>query len=545
IADGKLTIDPIGGVNTKLNYVIIDPASTSPDTTPPVVAVRLTGNLQSAGVYRNEVSISLEASDSGGSGLALVEYRINNGVFTPYTSPVLLKAPGIYSVQARATDGSNNQTLSSVTTFSVIAAGLNNTHMVVENLDKFPANDHLVFSRIQVPWARSGTPYNQNHDSVTVKITNKGTAALVINSLNLSNTVRWKVVQLNTVTFNAATMLPLTINPGASVTATIQFAAVNEDLRVKVLHDTLYIASNDDKSPTKKLMLHGLYQNKGEGSNEPYAREIIDAFGFKSNPGFGKTDNSNLGTNKIANSDEVISSFFVKADAGKPVSVIQMAAYHGCCAQVEYFQWYAKGSTTNTFLTGHNALDGQSLLPRRNNSSTALAEGSFNPTGAFGLKVNQSFSDRTRNAEQKIGMRIWKVRDYNGNIIPNAYIIGHDYIAQPGITNYDYQDNMYYISNVRPETGSVNYAELAATPSAVKFPDVLLGKTASFTINLKSLGLTYGDGSADPAIGIKRLELSGPNLNEFSYTQPASATLAAGASTTVSVSFRPSSRGIK
>ncbi|MFC5537605.1 malectin domain-containing carbohydrate-binding protein, partial [Rhodocytophaga aerolata] len=33
--------------------------------------------------------------------------------------------------------------------------------------------------------------------------------------------------------------------------------------------------------------------------------------------------------------------------------------------------------------------------------------------------------------------------------------------------------------------------------------------------------------------------------NEFSYTQPASATLAAGASTTVSVSFRPSSRGIK
>ncbi|MFC5537995.1 hypothetical protein ACFPQ1_27020, partial [Rhodocytophaga aerolata] len=33
IADGKLTIDPIGGVNTKLNYVIIDPASTSPDTT--------------------------------------------------------------------------------------------------------------------------------------------------------------------------------------------------------------------------------------------------------------------------------------------------------------------------------------------------------------------------------------------------------------------------------------------------------------------------------------------------------------------------------
>ncbi|MDO1452022.1 hypothetical protein Q0590_37480, partial [Rhodocytophaga aerolata] len=198
--------------------------------------------------------------------------------------------------------------------------------MVVENLDKFPANDHLVFSRIQVPWARSGTPYNQNHDSVTVKITNKGTAALVINSLNLSNTVRWKVVQLNTVTFNAATMLPLTINPGASVTATIQFAAVNEDLRVKVLHDTLYIASNDDKSPTKKLMLHGLYQNKGEGSNEPYAREIIDAFGFKSNPGFGKTDNSNLGTNKIANSDEVISSFFVKADAGKPVSVIQMAA---------------------------------------------------------------------------------------------------------------------------------------------------------------------------------------------------------------------------
>ncbi|MDO1452006.1 hypothetical protein Q0590_37400, partial [Rhodocytophaga aerolata] len=312
---------------TKLNYVIIDPASTSPDTTSPVVAVRLTGNLQSAGVYRNQVSLSLEGSDSGGSGLALLEYSINNGVFTPYTSPVLINTPGAYSVQARATDGSNNQTLSSVTSFSVIAAGLNNTHMVVENLDKFPANDHLVFSKIQIPWRRTGTPYNQNHDSVMVKVTNKGTAALVINSMNFTNSGRWKLVAIGKKAFDAATMLPLTINPNKSDTLTIQFVAMDEATVPKVLHDTLYLTSNDDKFPTRKIMLHGMFQYQGEGSHEPNASEIIDAFGFKSNPGFGDRDGTNLGSSKMpGTNDEVISSFFVKADAGKPVSVIQMAA---------------------------------------------------------------------------------------------------------------------------------------------------------------------------------------------------------------------------
>src|SRR3712207_8608262 len=51
--------------------------------------------------------------------------------------------------------------------------------------------------------------------------------------------------------------------------------------RVKVLRDTLYINSNDDVAPNKKVQLLGLWQSKGEGNNEPYAQEIINAFGFK------------------------------------------------------------------------------------------------------------------------------------------------------------------------------------------------------------------------------------------------------------------------
>src|SRR4051812_17295302 len=51
VSDGRLTVDAIGGTNTKLDYVQISPTTTTPDTTPPTVNVQLTGTQQSPGVY--------------------------------------------------------------------------------------------------------------------------------------------------------------------------------------------------------------------------------------------------------------------------------------------------------------------------------------------------------------------------------------------------------------------------------------------------------------------------------------------------------------
>ena len=547
VKDGKLTITANGGSNTKINYVIIDPATADGDFIPPVAAVKFKGTQQSASVYRNEVVVSVDASDTGGSGLSAILYSLNGGTFTAYHSPLLINTAGAYSIRARAIDLNKNEFTSNAVNFSVETPTLSNTNMVVENLDKFPAADHLTFSLVQTPWRRTDpeTPYNENHDKVKLKISNKGAGPLTISNLALSNATAWKIVLLNNAEYDAGTALPITVNPGSAVEATIQFIATNQASRVKVLNDTLYIASNDDLAPIRKVMLHGLFQNRGEGGNEPYAQEIIRAFGFKTAIGFNSNDGANAGNGIVLNSDEIMSSFFVRADASKPAYVIQMGAYHGCCSSTESFQWYDKGSTTNRGAFTHSGLDGQSLLPRKSGSTTALAEANFSPAGAFGFKVSSSYSDRTRNSEGKIGLRFWKVVDANGNIIPNAYIVGQDYIGAPGVTNYDYQDNVFYVSNVRPETGPANYSELAATPSAVDFNATQVGANRTLTVDLKSLGLTYPDGDSDPALQIKGVEIVGPNLNEFTVGTPVATSLAPQENTSVTVGFRPNSRGIK
>lgn len=549
VTDGKLTVDAIGGTNTKLNYIIIDPATPDQDFIPPLANVSLSGTLQSAGVYRNQVIVTVEASDAGGSDLASTQYSLNGGAFTDYFAPLLFNTAGSYSVRAKATDGNGNVTTTDPVNFTVLIPTPSNAKLFVENLDKFPANDQLTFSLIREPWRRTDpiTPYNANHDTVTVRVYNKGMSALRLDNLNFSRPNSYKIVQLNNAVFNAATSLPFTVNSGGFVDVAVSFVndaslTVN---RVRVLHDTLTIVSNDDAEPSKKLLLHSLLQNEGEGNSEPSTSEIIDAFGFKTRTGYNLYDGSDGEIYRTANADEIASLFFKRADETKPVTVRQMGAYHSCCAATESFQWYVKGSTSNATVFTHIGLDGQSLLPRRGLPNTP-GEGTFTPAagGTFGFKVSASYSDTARNADNKIGLRFFKAVDIHGKVIPNAYIVGMDYIGQPTVTNYDYQDNVYYVSNVKPEIGSANFSELAATPSALDFADVLIGTNKALTVDLKNLGQTYASGN-DPDLKIASVQITGPNLNEFAVTMPADATLSPQETGTVTVRFNPISRGLK
>ncbi|WP_162053456.1 malectin domain-containing carbohydrate-binding protein [Pontibacter pamirensis] len=539
---------PAAGAQT--NYFVFAKATeTGEDNIAPTVAVKLDGALQSPGVYNNEVTVSIQASDEGGSGLASVQYSLNGGAYTAYSAPFKITKIGDYTISGRATDGNGNQTTTDVTKFSVVESTQSNAYMVVENMDKFQAPDRLTFSLIQIPWRRKNsdgtyTPYNENHNKVRLKISNKGAGTLVVNELKFSNTTAWRINSLNGVAYDPNTALPLSLNSGASAEAEIEFIAKDLGGRVKILNDKLYISSNDVTVPYKEVKLHGLWQYRGEASNEPYAQEIIQAFGFSTQSGYTAIDGGNEGSTIIPNSDEILSAYFVRADASKPVSVIQMAAYHGCCSQTESFNWYYKGTTDYRMLFRHDGLYGQSLLPKMNGTTTALSSGTFNPTGAIGFKVSSAFSDRTLNYQGKIGMRIWKAVDANGNVIPNAYIIGTDYLGTD-FTNYDYQDNVYYVENVRPETGAIHYSELGAAPSAVEFGAVMTGGSKSLTVNLKNLGKTYADGSKDPSITINRVEIVGPNSNEFSTTMPSTTTLAPQNNIGISVSFKPASLGIK
>lgn len=327
--------------------------------------------------------------------------------------------------------------------------------LVLKNMDLFPADDQLVFSYIQTPWRRTSptvTAYNANHDVVKLRINNEGTAPLTLSKLALSNSTSWKIVSVNSKT---TVSYPITVSAGTYAEVAVQFMARGYTSRIKTFADTLSITSNDVTSPSKKVILRGLWQNRGEGNYEPYAQEIINAFGFKTKSGYTSNDGSVEGKNIMPNSNEIAVSYFVRADNTKPVTVHQMAAYHGCCTPtlVDTIKYYAKGSSVMKAIFAHNYLDSQSLIPRLQGSDTSPAQGSFEPAGAFRFEVGTSSSDRTQNFGGLIGLRFLKVIDSKGAVVPNAYLMDVDYLGAT-YTNYDYQDGIYYIENVMPQTAN-------------------------------------------------------------------------------------------
>jgi hypothetical protein len=545
VSDGKLTVNANGGVNTKINYITFMPADSVADVTTPKASARLVGQLKSANTYDDQVQVYLTASDDGGSGLAAVQYSINNVAYADYKVPFTINAAGNYTLNVKAVDGNKNEFISNTYNFSIAAQPTNGAYMVLKNMDNFPSNDRLVFSLIQTPWRRTSpdtTAYNANHDKVKLRINNKGTGKLIVNNLLLSNSPAWKIVSVNADTL---AKMPVSINTGAYADITIRFIAKDAASRLKVFTDTLTISSNDSIAPAKKVVLSGMWQKAGESTNEPYAQQIISAFGFNTTVGYAHDDGNVDGTTRVPGSSEVNANYFVKADLSKPVTVYQMAAYHGCCSAVESIRYYKKGSASTSNVFTHNNLDGQSVLPRLTGSSTNLAQGSFDPTGTFGLKVGSSFSDRTQNYNGLIGIRFLKVYDGNGNIVPNAYFMDCDYLGT-SFTNYDYQDNIYYIENIKPDSGTVHSSELSSLPvTAINFAATITGNNTNYTLTIKNLGNTYPDGSSDPAIQLKSAQIIGPNASEFSIGTFTASSLAIQATKAIAVKFSPSTVGIK
>jgi methionine-rich copper-binding protein CopC len=544
VNDGKLTIDATGGVNTKMDYINCLPATTVSDASIPTASARFSGSQSSANVYNNQVQIFLSAIDAGGSGLASLQYAINGGSYINYKSPFIINLAGAYTLQVKAVDDNKNQKITTYN-FSVTTPKVAGAYMSLKNMDLIPANDVLIFSLIQKPWRRTSpdtTPYNANHDKVRLRLYNLGTGKLNVTNLKLSNTVYWKIASVNN---DTTVRLPFSVNSKAYSEVIVQFKAKDVGTRITGVNDTLTIVSNDSIAPTKKVMLHGIWQAAGEGVNEPYAQQIIGTFGYKTNTGYGHDDGTIDGKTVVPNSSEIDASYFIQADKSRPVTVHQLAAYHGCCSAIETISYYAKGSSTTTRIFTHNNLYGQSVIPSIQGSSTAPAQGSFNFASSFGFKVGSAFSDRTKNFNGLIGIRILKAIDAAGNIIPNAYIFDCDYLGTQ-FTNYDYQDNVYYVENIKPESGSVNYSTLACvTSSDVSFAATLTGATTSAKLTLKNMGMQYPNGTKDPDIKLTSIKIVGPNAAEFSSTALTTTTLAVQASTSITASFKPTSVGIK
>lgn len=426
------------------------------------------------------------------------------------------------------------------------SASASNALLFVENTDAFPSNDHVVFSHIQIPWTRD-TVYNANHDSVKVRLHNYGVSPLTISDLTISNNTLWKIDKFNGVNYTPATQLPIVVNPGGTLDLMIKFIANNlgnSATRIKILHETLTISSNDDADPEKQVFLDGLWQYKGEGNHEPYSHEIFTLFGFGTKSGYEHEDPDKGDTTKLKG-DEIRPDYFVRADDNFPVTVRQMSAYHGCCQAKEHFKWFTKGTNVLNDLFIQIGLDGQSVLPRKSLNGTASG-GTFTPSSApFGIQIGDgNTTDPSKNSGKILGVRVYKALDGAGNIIPNTYLLSGDYLGT-NVTNYDYNDNIYYISNVKPYLGSAYNSPLNVTPSDLDFGEHVLQTSSSLQLNISNGGKTYSNGSQDPPIVISSVVVTGENQSEFDADMPLSTTLNPQQGTTIKVTFNPKSQGLK
>jgi hypothetical protein len=313
----------------------------------------------------------------------------------------------------------------------------------LENLDGVPFPDRLVFSRIG---SLTSPPPNGVHDRATLRIKNVGSDSVRLDTVTVSGP--WVITP--------PTSLPVMIPAGSHLDIQVRFTATGGGLHTGALTMT----SNADQ-PTLVSQLAGWWQDVPEGDNEPGVSQIVQLLGYLTTiVGPGQTLNQHGLVQKVG--DEVLSPYWQRADTSKPVTVRQIAAYHGTAPGSDSSQifWHGKGSTALNNILTHAGIDAQTMLPRIAGSTSLPAEAAFTPNvSTFGFVVDSTeWSDPTRNnqlADMTNGcpgpcghhVRFWPVRDRQGVIVPNTWLLFMDYAG----INYDYNDNVYLISNIKPE----------------------------------------------------------------------------------------------
>jgi hypothetical protein len=213
------------------------------------------------------------------------------------------------------------------------------------------------------------------------------------------------------------------------------------------------IASNDADEPVKIIALAGYHQRMPEGGFEsPLAGIINTLFGFGTVIVAAGQD-INTGGKRTAVGDEVLSSYWRRAKTSLPVTVKQLSAFH-TQGNVAVFNWFSQGSTSFKKLFTEAAVDAQSLYPRQEGNLGAFAAGSFTPSGstAFGFKVDNESSDDTKNVQEQPGggwghhVRFYPLKNADNALVADTYLMVMDYNG----VNYDYNDNVYIITNIKP-----------------------------------------------------------------------------------------------
>ena len=321
----------------------------------------------------------------------------------------------------------------------------------ISGLDDAAADDRLVFSRIEQPNNKGGLPQNFR-DEATITITNDGIGALTIDAVNIAGD--FQIVGTPPVNVTVAT--------GASVDVTVRYVGADgvDDNKAVAHSGSLSVETS---AGTKTVALAGLAQIQSEAGEEPTVAQIVEAFGYSTDVAQGELAN---GGQVETVGDEVLLPYLQRLDGSKPVEIVQLAAYlqQGNIARLNS---HDPSSAALTELFAADDQQGQTLLPDGlvpgAGDTGSVARGIINSDAPFGLKVtvdgrptfaawtdpdvnvaDEAFNLSSTNEGHYI--RFFQAIDGNGEVIEGRYIGIQDY---PGGENFDYNDHMFVVTNVK------------------------------------------------------------------------------------------------
>ncbi|MEQ1941290.1 carbohydrate-binding protein [Mesorhizobium sp. VNQ89] len=320
-------------------------------------------------------------------------------------------------------------------------------------LDDAAADERLVFTSIDNP----ANAQQSFRNEAVLTIANDGFAALNISSIVLGDTANFQIVGA----------ISTTVAAGGSAQITVRYIGTHAGTTAGAqLHtSTLTINSDDYAEGVKVVQLAGLAQEFSENGSEPTVEQIVEAFGYGTDMAQGELASGGA-VETIG--DEVLMPYMQRLDNTQAVQVIQMAAFLQQ-NNVARLGFHGLNSSTVTNLFAQDDQDYQTVSPNPHvagsGAGAGVARGTINQSTPFGLyisvdgrptyaswsdpeanEIDPNFGSLVDNNEGHL-IRFFQALDAQGNVIEGTYIGIQDY---PGAGNYDYNDHMFVIKNVKP-----------------------------------------------------------------------------------------------
>ena len=445
VADGNLTLDQTGGSNTKINFVDIDTANGNPppaDITPPSVTVVPSGTTNASGQFIGQATVTINATDTG-SGVKNTTYTLDGGPAQAYSAPFNVGTTGTHTVVATSTDNANNTSAQVTSTFTVVAASPA-TLEVISPQDYLGLGSRMIFSTVNYT--------TQPTQNLTLRNTST-TTPLQVTGLTISGT------NPNAFKLVAGQATNFSIPANSTRTVGVQFTPTV----VESNQAQLAIATNQAGSPPAIVTLGGMNARNFEDVQEPSLQAIFNTFGYNINAGVSDEATNFISKSAASMGDEILSPYFKRADATKPVNLYPLANYSGRSTFAKgAFGFNSLGSTaaanSGYYLPGGSDSFGgqnQKLLPGIANGNTTSWS---TPSSVYGFRHSEYplFSDDALTANGIHNVRIYPAKNQAGVQIPNTYIVAEDLGTEDCcFKNFDYQDTVFLLTNSVPESQTV------------------------------------------------------------------------------------------